>query len=322
MAARSCRSLLRGFGMWGLVLLLVGCATGPAPVVRKIGLVAPFEGRYREVGSDVIPAVRLAIREWTAAHSGVGVAFELVAYDDMGDPDLAYEQAQKLIADPDVVIVIGHWRDVTTSAALPVYASAGLPLVTYSTDDLGDPAGLWNLSPSQPQLADAVEQWATEADIPVVPLMNSQPTIQLDIDQLVAARSGSYATNTVIVGGPAWDNRQFPLMAPERERDNILFVSGLAVPDESVDVAVGDSDGFSEAYREGNLGMDPGPYAVTAYRAAQLALGIASARVGIGDFDAASLSLTFNEDGRRLDAPIYLYQWRAGARQLQAVLVP
>jgi ABC-type branched-subunit amino acid transport system substrate-binding protein len=100
-----------------------------APPVVKIGLVAPFEGRYRPVGYDLIYSARLAIREINAAGGIDGVHVALVALDDGGDPRQARAAAATLIRDPDVVAVLGHWRSASTAAAVPLYAAAGLPLV-------------------------------------------------------------------------------------------------------------------------------------------------------------------------------------------------
>ena len=118
----------------GLALFLVvaacfvsGCRQTP-PVV-KIGLVAPFEGRYRAVGYDAIYAARLGIREVNAG-GGIGAyRVALVALDDSGEPDLAQQAAASLVVDSAVVAVIGHWRAETTEAALPLYRQANLPLV-------------------------------------------------------------------------------------------------------------------------------------------------------------------------------------------------
>ena len=104
----------------------------------KIGLVAPFEGRYRYVGYDAIYAVRLALREANAAGGMGGYSVELVAYDDWAEPAMAIEQARKLAADPEVVAAIGHFREETTAAALSGYAEAGIPLVAPVV--LGPPA--------------------------------------------------------------------------------------------------------------------------------------------------------------------------------------
>jgi len=101
----------------------------------KVGLVAPFEGRYRYVGYDVIYAVRLALREANAAGGVGGYSVELVAYDDGADLTMAAEQARKLAVDPAVVAAIGHFREKTTAAALSVYAGAGIPLVAPAVLD-------------------------------------------------------------------------------------------------------------------------------------------------------------------------------------------
>ncbi|HEY3342052.1 MAG TPA: hypothetical protein VGK81_08545, partial [Anaerolineae bacterium] len=64
----------------GLSLALAACAT-PRPTI-KIALVAPFEGRFREVGYDAFPAMRLALRQQIQA-GGIGnYEVEFVAYND------------------------------------------------------------------------------------------------------------------------------------------------------------------------------------------------------------------------------------------------
>jgi len=119
--------------------MMTGCVPGRLQPSVKIGLVAPFEGPYRAIGYDVIYAVRLALREVNAAGGVGGYSVELVAYDDGADPVKAVAQARKLVVDPDVVAVVGHFRSDTTRAGLAVYAKAGVPVVTpgeslYGTD--------------------------------------------------------------------------------------------------------------------------------------------------------------------------------------------
>ena len=112
------------------VFFLAAChVPGAVRPTVKIGLAAPFEGRYRYVGYDVIYAARLALREANAAGGVGGYSVELVAYDDRADPAMAVEQARKLAADPELVAAIGHFREETTAAALSAYAEAGVPLV-------------------------------------------------------------------------------------------------------------------------------------------------------------------------------------------------
>src|SRR5688572_12765648 len=64
-----------------LALCLAACVPTTQPMI-KIGLVAPFEGRYRDVGYEVVYAVRLAVREANARGGVAGHVVELIALDD------------------------------------------------------------------------------------------------------------------------------------------------------------------------------------------------------------------------------------------------
>ncbi|NJM41550.1 MAG: ABC transporter substrate-binding protein [Anaerolineae bacterium] len=108
--------------------LLVACAA-PHPTL-KIALVAPFEGRQRQVGYDAFPSIRMALREANAA-GGIANRYliEFVAYNDNADPAFAARVAHNVAQDESVLVVLGHLRQNTTDAALPVYAQAGLPVL-------------------------------------------------------------------------------------------------------------------------------------------------------------------------------------------------
>jgi len=137
-----------------------------------MGLVAPFEGRYRYVGYDVIYAVRLALAEVNDSGGVCGYGVELVAYDDGADPSLALEQVRKLDVDPDVVGALGHFREATTAAASDVYIEAGMPFLmpTHLSRAGTMSEGVHALGPSADWLADALLGRAVElaGDEPVV----------------------------------------------------------------------------------------------------------------------------------------------------------
>jgi ABC-type branched-subunit amino acid transport system substrate-binding protein len=81
-------------------LLCVLTACVPAlPRVIKIGLAAPFEGRYRSIGYDAIYAARLAVREINAAGGVNGWQLELVAYDDRADLEMSRAAARNLLTE-------------------------------------------------------------------------------------------------------------------------------------------------------------------------------------------------------------------------------
>lgn len=112
-------------GMVFLVLILLSACQSVAPVV-KVGLVAPFEGREREIGYDVLYSARLAVREINAAGGIGGTRIALVALDDGGDTEFAAATADSLLIDPQVVAVVGHWLPETTAVARPRYEKGGL----------------------------------------------------------------------------------------------------------------------------------------------------------------------------------------------------
>ncbi|MFN2134591.1 MAG: ABC transporter substrate-binding protein [Candidatus Promineifilaceae bacterium] len=113
------------------ILLLAGCG-GVAPVA-KVGLVAPFEGRHRAIGYDVLYSARLAVREINGAGGIGGTRVALVALDDGGTPESAHAAAASLLVDPDVVAVVGHWLPETTEAVQEQYAHAELVFVPGGT---------------------------------------------------------------------------------------------------------------------------------------------------------------------------------------------
>lgn len=239
-----------------VLLALSGC-TSTVPTV-KVGLVAPFEGRYRDLGYEVIPAARLAIREWAARPEAQQLRIELVAYDDMADPTLAVEQAQKLLADPDVVVVIGHWADDTTTTTAPLYESAGVRLITVT---LQAPPALLNLSPSEEAFSAAAGAHDTAA-----------------LTETLRHGGDPFATFAALPGdavGPGWTAEQ--------------------------------AAAFSVGFAEGSGGAPPGLHSLTAYYATWLAIREVAAQHGLSITTPADY-LTFDENGRRTDAPIYLYQ--------------
>jgi ABC-type branched-subunit amino acid transport system substrate-binding protein len=106
------------------------CSTLP---VIKIGLVAPFEGRYRTLGYEALYAVKLAVRERNAAGGVDGYMVELVALDDGEDAESRRFLAHKFAVDERVVGVIGPFSGDSLYAAASTYEELGLPLITPAT---------------------------------------------------------------------------------------------------------------------------------------------------------------------------------------------
>jgi hypothetical protein len=304
------RSLIRlGLGLF-LAATLSGCiSTSPATI--KIGLVAPFEGRYREIGEEIIPAARLAIRQFAEQDGHSDVNIELVAYDDAGDPQQAIEQARRLVADSEVAAIVGHWRDETTQAASVIYSQTNLPLIAVSTRDITGENKAYNLAPTQDQMEEAVQKW--------LDAQNLTGTLHLEALGDVVAAAEEFQANdvptsdAVLIGGPEWSLRQFYTLT-DSSAEGSYFVSGLAKPGDLRSTYWTDERTlqFVAGFEEGSLGAPPGLYSISAYEATWLAICLA-----LGDkIEASPVSVgQFDQTGRRLEAPILLYRWEREQRK-------
>ena len=106
-----------------------------APVVIKIGHVAPLTGGIAHLGKDNENGARMAVDEINAAGGvdagGTKVKLELVAEDDKADPKEGTLAAQKLV-DAGVVAVVGHLNSGTSIPASKIYSDASITQISPS----------------------------------------------------------------------------------------------------------------------------------------------------------------------------------------------
>ena len=288
-------------------LLLTACQfPGTVRPTVKIGLVAPFEGRYRYIGYDTIYAVRLALREANAVGGVGGYSVELAAYDDGADPGMAVEQARKLAVDPAVVAAIGHFREETTGAVLDAYAEAGIPLVSPAVltpvPDWSD-AGLYRVGPTAEVVGSALFNRLGELGQHRAALVTAggplgealqrdaraygqrtQPVVSPEdadwLETVIASRAGVvFCDADPVTAGEivsalqaaGWDG--VFLGGPELAAADFRAVAGRAAKGAAFvtpwpfPVDVPGGADFVEAYRTVSNGVPPGPLAVPAYEA-------------------------------------------------------
>lgn len=107
-----------------------------AQQVVKIGFASPLTGAQANYGKDNQNGAELAIRELNAQGVKIGgkaVKFELLAEDDQAEPKQGPLVAQKLV-DAKVAGVVGHFNSGVTIPASKVYADAGIPELSVSTN--------------------------------------------------------------------------------------------------------------------------------------------------------------------------------------------
>lgn len=178
MAAR--RSLLIAL----FTLLISACAVVRTAPVQYIALLAPFEGRYSEIGYDALYAARLALAD--AKRNDL----ELLPIDDGGTTARAAERARALAHHPQnaAVIALGYFSaDAQTQEAygdLPVLIVGG---------------------------------WTMERAGEHVFILSSHAIAQqLTVSPQVAVIDAAQTT-APLIGGEVFALRQFPLLRQETE---------------------------------------------------------------------------------------------------------
>jgi len=326
-----------------LLLLLAGLfwfvskvESSNAPPTVKIGLVAPFEGLYRATGYEVLFAVKLALQERNRGRGLNGYQVELVALNDFNNPTEARRQARALVADPDVVGVVGHLTSASTLAALPVYRQAQLAVaIPWSVDPAavdGTFSGVASVAATQQETVEQLEAVSWEMGV-------GQPDTLATVDE-AANLSGrpqalQLATDAVTAGNIILALNRAKMSLPlfgqvEVGNKQLVQVAGAAAnglifvspgPD-AADVLGHES--FTEAYTA-LAGFPPGPRAVLAYDATNILLNSIERAIILGDryqpgraqvsavitsvqHQGITGKIVFNNHGRRLDAPVWVYQ--------------
>lgn len=106
-----------------------GCAVFEPGDVVKIGMGAPMTGGDASYGIDISQGGMIAVQDFGELN---GFKFTLVAEDDGGTAEGGAAVANKFASDPAVVAIAGHIYSGATSAAMPVYEKAGIPLLSPS----------------------------------------------------------------------------------------------------------------------------------------------------------------------------------------------
>jgi len=116
-----------------LATLLAGCGskeTSSDKKIVKIAFIGPLTGPNAMQGTGARNAFQLAVKQ--ATESGkLAFKLEVVDLDDASNPATGASVAQKVVADPGIVAVAGHWNSPVAEATIPIFKAAGMPLVIW-----------------------------------------------------------------------------------------------------------------------------------------------------------------------------------------------
>lgn len=205
---RRTRTALIGFA---LCLLLVGASCTPIQPVAKIGLIAPFEGLYRETGYAALDAVRAAISDCAPPDADVIP----LALDTSAQPQTAIRAAEKMLLDPATAAVIGPFSLDTLSAVAPAMQESDLVWLAPMVVNAG---GTHQSPRSEPA-------WITDLVLSVAALAAAQGSESLYVDGVPQPWRSSVetavdeSTPAIPVEFVALDTHEFdPTLAARDER--------------------------------------------------------------------------------------------------------
>lgn len=108
----------------------VGAAGGEELPVIKIASCTPLSGSQAALGESIKNGIEMAITERVEEFRALGFDLQFSPQDDQADPKVGVSIAQRLIEDPKILAVVGHYNSGVAIPSSEVYNSAGLVMVS------------------------------------------------------------------------------------------------------------------------------------------------------------------------------------------------
>jgi branched-chain amino acid transport system substrate-binding protein len=117
----------------GVLFLLVALTPGSLWAQKgtiKVAVQAPLSGEQAALGEHIKLGAQLAVEEAGKTFKALGFDLILVPYDDQAKPEVGVANARNLVADPDVLLLVGHFNSGVALPASEVYKDAMLAMIS------------------------------------------------------------------------------------------------------------------------------------------------------------------------------------------------
>jgi branched-chain amino acid transport system substrate-binding protein len=130
---------MRRYSLWqkvSVVLAMVALAfpvaalAGEAKGTIKIATQSPLSGGQAAFGEGIKLGAQLAVEQLKGPVEKLGFKVELVPFDDQAKPDVGVANAKNIIADKDILVVIGHLNSGVAIPSSEVYKDGQLPMIS------------------------------------------------------------------------------------------------------------------------------------------------------------------------------------------------
>jgi branched-chain amino acid transport system substrate-binding protein len=96
----------------------------------KIAVQAPLSGEQAALGEHIKLGAQLAVEEAIKSFKTLGFDLVFVPYDDQAKPEVGVANGRNIVADPDVLVLVGHFNSGVALPASEVYKDAMLAMIS------------------------------------------------------------------------------------------------------------------------------------------------------------------------------------------------
>jgi len=125
--------VLKRFSLALLLIVAFGLAGTAAAQQKgriKIAVQAPLSGEQAAIGEHIKLGAQLAVEESSKAFKDLGYDLVLVPQDDQAKPEVGVANARNMVADPEVLVIVGHFNSGVALPASEVYKDAMLTMIS------------------------------------------------------------------------------------------------------------------------------------------------------------------------------------------------
>src|SRR5712664_1896472 len=124
------RLVITSIAALALVLPVTSVADAQAKGTIKIATQSPLSGGQAALGEGIKLGAQLAVEKGKANLEKMGYKVELVPFDDQAKPDVGVANAKNIIADKDILVVIGHLNSGVAIPSSEVYKEVNLAMIS------------------------------------------------------------------------------------------------------------------------------------------------------------------------------------------------
>jgi branched-chain amino acid transport system substrate-binding protein len=124
------RHLLVALAVLAFILPVTSFTSAQSKGTVKIATQSPLSGGQAALGEGIKLGAQLAVEKFKGPLEKMGYKVDLVPFDDQAKPDVGVANAKNIIADKDIMAVIGHLNSGVAIPSSEVYKEVGVTMIS------------------------------------------------------------------------------------------------------------------------------------------------------------------------------------------------